>query len=493
MTTPDKLASQRTAQQRRTLLQTEAERCAAAEQACKEAKAAHARQQQSNHNKQRVLKALLRNVRDMPFKEDRNRAVATLRNDIANGENEARETAALVAATSVAAQAARLELTALRDRQAQESLPVGSLGLAEVATAGPLVTAADGYKATMLRPGWRRPEEGPEVWSYERAENVLSQWSHVPSAWVLRDGDGNLFMASPDVRIELHPVTAPVPNEGDVLRAAFRAYGWPSIEAGQGGVTSVVVPLDPTTPEEAIYEWPHIIIDSDERADRPVAEHCMPWSAHLYDEEGCYVDEVFATTVGGDAARDAVACAAGVASWIERQQRPSVGQSLRDTLAALGINSFVDLGDGSSRLVVPLHDGHRHAGPRLIVCGFTGAPYSSVEMPVGVQRAMAVYLIDGERDTERALYSADGSDLAPCLRFIVRWIVAGDLEEKAREAAATVTTWETERARLLADRSPEPGEHPSDCSDLDDLRRPYEQHAFALLEDLRDIVHRSAL
>ncbi|MFF4188144.1 hypothetical protein ACFYZ9_33615 [Streptomyces sp. NPDC001691] len=490
MTTPDEPSTQQTAAQRRTAMQSAEERCAAAELAHKEAQMAHNRQAKSNRTKQNVLNGWLRDVRDMPFKEARNRAVAQLRTEVSAGEHVQREKAALLAATDMVAEAARLELTALRDSWARRNLPLGVLGQAELTSTEPFTTSAHGYRATVLRPGWHTRNEwtaqGPEDWSRGRTETVLGQWNRTRDAWVLRDADGNLFMASSRLRLELHPTVSAIPNEGDVLRAAFAAYGWPAFDDGEGGVTSIVVPLDPATPEDATYGPRRIVIDSDERADRAVTEHGAPWSAHLYDEEGNYVDEVFTTPEGADAAHDAAACAAGVVAWIEQRQEQTVGQALRQALAALGISSRIDTRTDGDSLIVPLDDG-RLGGPRLIVYGFSNAQGGSVDMPVGSQRAMAVLLNDGERDTQRVLYSSDDPDLAPCLRFIVRRIVAGDLEDKARQAAAIVAAYEAERTRLLADMGLGPEQRPSDCSDLADLRRSYAEEGFALLEDLRDI------
>ncbi|MFH8257851.1 hypothetical protein [Streptomyces roseolus] len=58
------------------------------------------------------------------------------------------------------------------------------------------------------------------------------------------------------------------------------------------------------------------------------------------------------------------------------------------------------------------------------------------------------------------------------------------LQRVAAEAAATITSWESERARLLADRGLEPEEQPEDASFLDDAIRPYEKDAMNILQAL---------
>ncbi len=165
----------------------------------------------------------------------------------------------------------------------------------------------------------------------------------------------------------------------------------------------------------------------------------------------------------------------------------TVGQYLHQALAALNISSLVDQGAGGSYLVVPLREGHHRGGPRLAVYGWCDVLGASVDMPIGAQRAMTVLFNDGERDTQRVLYSRNGHDLGSCLRAIVRRIVAGELEDKARQASAIVAAFEAERTQLLAAYELGPEERPEDCSGLSDLRRSYEEQAFALLEDLRDI------
>ncbi|MGC5263921.1 hypothetical protein ACPXCO_23165 [Streptomyces cyaneofuscatus] len=51
-------------------------------------------------------------------------------------------------------------------------------------------------------------------------------------------------------------------------------------------------------------------------------------------------------------------------------------------------------------------------------------------------------------------------------------------------AAASITSWENERAQVMADRDLEADEQPEDSSFLDDAIRPYEKDAMATLRDL---------
>jgi hypothetical protein len=63
------------------------------------------------------------------------------------------------------------------------------------------------------------------------------------------------------------------------------------------------------------------------------------------------------------------------------------------------------------------------------------------------------------------------------------------LQRLATEAAASITSWESERAQLLHDERLEADEQPEDCSFLDDAIRPYEKDAMAAL---RSLAHLSA-
>lgn len=54
-----------------------------------------------------------------------------------------------------------------------------------------------------------------------------------------------------------------------------------------------------------------------EQADRPAAKHREPWSAHLHDAHGDYVDTVFdGSPAPLDAAADAELCATKVLAWL---------------------------------------------------------------------------------------------------------------------------------------------------------------------------------
>lgn len=102
-----------------------------------------------------------------------------------------------------------------------------------------------------------------------------------------------------------------VPLEADTLRAALRALGFSVYEDGDGGFTWLVVPLAKDTAEEDMHSGLHFRIASGERADRPAAEHEEPWTAHVYDGNGNYVD-LLRAPAGLSLAEESALCARAV-------------------------------------------------------------------------------------------------------------------------------------------------------------------------------------
>ncbi|WNO62320.1 hypothetical protein RPQ02_40730 [Streptomyces sp. AM2-3-1] len=63
---------------------------------------------------------------------------------------------------------------------------------------------------------------------------------------------------------------------------------------------------------------PHVLMYAGEQADRPVAEHREPWSAHLHGSEGDYVATIFDGSRAPLDAADAALCAREVTAWLAR-------------------------------------------------------------------------------------------------------------------------------------------------------------------------------
>ncbi|TLQ39206.1 hypothetical protein [Streptomyces marianii] len=82
-------------------------------------------------------------------------------------------------------------------------------------------------------------------------------------------------------------------TEADVMSAALGAHGYPAYPYGEGGVTALAVPLNPTVSGDDVLCHPHVLIASGESADRPVAEHDAPWAASLYEPGHEFVDVVY--------------------------------------------------------------------------------------------------------------------------------------------------------------------------------------------------------
>ncbi|MER5301395.1 hypothetical protein ABT039_18235 [Streptomyces lasiicapitis] len=156
----------------------------------------------------------------------------------------------------------------------------------------------------------------PVPLSAERADDLVKAWKRTRGALVTPGLRGTFTFITPDRVIKLRPVAGPTPTEGDVLRAALTTYGLPSYQGGEGGTSFVMVPLNGSSRGDA-WTSPRLLIASGERADRPVAEHDEPWSAHLYDADGEYVDEVYVAEPSEGIAEEAADCAAFIAAWLD--------------------------------------------------------------------------------------------------------------------------------------------------------------------------------
>lgn len=114
------------------------------------------------------------------------------------------------------------------------------------------------------------------------------------------------------------------PTEGDLLLAELAALGRRAFPGEEGGMTFLIMAADSRAPhdEDAAYGVPHVLMYAGERADRPVADHREPWSAHLHAADGTYLT----TLVDGsptplDAAADADRCARELTERLRRRRR----------------------------------------------------------------------------------------------------------------------------------------------------------------------------
>jgi hypothetical protein len=221
------------------------------------------------------------------------------------------------AAAQVAYESAELEHAWFRRKVAKEDAG-GRAVVAELAH-GLRDVVAPGYTVTRQ---WRRePGEPMEVIdsytvSKSRARSLIAAWLKSPNGWVLRDTDDRLFAATPTTVLEMVPSTmAPPHAEGDVLRAALEAYGFPVYDDGEGGFTWLAVPLDPSMAEGDVYQGTHLRINSGEQVDRVASLHDDVWSTSVYDAEGDYVTTLDPAPAGSSVAEDSAFCAALVAAY----------------------------------------------------------------------------------------------------------------------------------------------------------------------------------
>lgn len=118
--------------------------------------------------------------------------------------------------------------------------------------------------------------------------------------------------------------TNPTATEGDLLIAELARRGRRAYLGGDRGVTFLIMTADPDAPDDegSAYTTAHLLMYAGEHADRPAAEHTEPWSAHLHDAEGNYVDTLFAG-VGTplDAETDTALFATQVCDWLDDRRR----------------------------------------------------------------------------------------------------------------------------------------------------------------------------
>ncbi|MFV8133172.1 hypothetical protein [Streptomyces syringium] len=128
-------------------------------------------------------------------------------------------------------------------------------------------------------------------------------------------------------------------TEADILRAELSRHGYPAYDGGEGGFTWLVVPIDPSIPEEDVYLTPHFRISSGEHAHRPVPEHDEPWGASLYDGHGEYVETLKAAPEGTAVHEDSAHCARTIAAYIVGHGRDLVARVDTGILVVRDIHS----------------------------------------------------------------------------------------------------------------------------------------------------------
>jgi hypothetical protein len=113
-------------------------------------------------------------------------------------------------------------------------------------------------------------------------------------------------------------------TEGDLLIAELARRGRRAYLGGDRGVTFLIMTADPDASDDegSAYTSAHLLIYAGEHADRPAAEHNEPWSAHLHDAEGNYVDTLFeGSGTPLDAETDAALFATQVCDWLDDRRR----------------------------------------------------------------------------------------------------------------------------------------------------------------------------
>ncbi|MER5482605.1 hypothetical protein ABT024_05225 [Streptomyces sp. NPDC002812] len=150
--------------------------------------------------------------------------------------------------------------------------------------------------------------------------SLIATWRNQPGAQVLRDSSGTLFIATSSLFIEMKPVVEPEVEEGDVLVAALKAYGWDAEKDDEGGATHVIVFLDPTRHDQTPYPGRYVMIAAD--VDRPIVEHDAPWTADLFGTDGEYVKTIYEGSEAIGIVSDSARCARALTQYVTERPYP---------------------------------------------------------------------------------------------------------------------------------------------------------------------------
>ncbi|MEU0857457.1 hypothetical protein ABZ352_18740 [Streptomyces griseofuscus] len=332
MTTPDFVAGLPTAARRQAVRAAERDRLTTAVTAARAERtaAAESRQKLTQALERARTEARKRHTHNplFPPSAQREQHLDDLRERIDALQREQTHANALHDAAEVAEASAALELAWLdrpcpEDGQPQPEAPALAALLWRPAEADAAVSAP-GYTVTVFSHGPGDPWRAGEPVRVQRhgARSIMSAWVRTPGAYVLRDAYGRLYVATSTARLELVPTDlAPPHTEGDVLRAALAAYGFPAYADGEGGISWLAVPLNPHSSEADTYEDPHFRIASREDADRPASAHDEPWSAGLHGADGDFLTLLDAVPPGTSLAEDCAHIARAVAEYASRRPR----------------------------------------------------------------------------------------------------------------------------------------------------------------------------
>ncbi|MGW7196159.1 hypothetical protein [Streptomyces chryseus] len=119
-------------------------------------------------------------------------------------------------------------------------------------------------------------------------------------------------------------MTKSTATEGDLLIAELAKRGRHAYLGGDRGVTFLIMTADPDASDDegSAYTTAHLLMYAGEQADRPAAWHNEPWSAHLHDAEGNYVDTLIeGSGIPLNAEADASLFATQVCDWIDDRRR----------------------------------------------------------------------------------------------------------------------------------------------------------------------------
>ncbi|MEU9925058.1 hypothetical protein AB0H51_27885 [Streptomyces griseoluteus] len=233
-------------------------------------------------------------------------------------QSELRYARAYLAAAKAAEEGWTLEADWCRQHIANLSRRSGT-GRPEPVTGAPeTFVVATSYAATLRRDG---KEVSTRTLTTRKAVGLVDAWQRAQDARVLRDAAGCLSIESPGGVIELKPNTLQIaPNEGAVMAAALKAYGWSSFEDGDG-CSYLALPVDPATPAGEVYGGPYMTIQSGEAADRPVSAHDEPWVLRLVRPGGESGTALYTGNPALTLAEDSAACARAVAEYAARIAR----------------------------------------------------------------------------------------------------------------------------------------------------------------------------